>query len=229
MSALKITLPLAAILILCIGSGDADDLVYFDGIGRAVVQRISKYSGSFYTEFTDNTTLTVDREVYLNQIDLTRIYTYSDGQLVKLDDALEATVKIIDRDDGELFSGAVEIPALPYSPTEVKISPAIKLRPNHIYDIQVILPEGNVYGFHGRHEGDTFEVRSQLIPRPVKINFQSGNTSIRDIDDDKLKPSVGMITNFHLSRTSILDAVLPDKNHLLGSVLPNALYRLVNP
>lgn len=230
MNAPKCTVPLSAIFILCIGFCYAENPIYFDFSGTVAIQRITSYgSRGFYTAGTDNTTFTVDRAVFLTQIDFPRLYTFSNGELVRLNDAVEAVVRLINRETGELFSGVVELPARPKGPTAVKILPAAKLEPNHVYDIEVTLPLGNVYGFYGRHEGDTFEARSHLIPRPVTMNFQASNTAIETIDDTKHQPSIGMVLTLHLSRTSVLDALFPDENTLVGSIVPNVLYRLFNP
>ena len=91
---LKGTSAISAIFIVCFGSSYATGPIFFNLIGTAVVPRMeASDTNGFYTELTDNTTFTLDREIFVTQVDLPQLLTIRyDGKFFPLTHELKTVV-----------------------------------------------------------------------------------------------------------------------------------------
>lgn len=197
------TLTFSAILLVCIGFGDAifENKVYWTPSGLVELDRSSLQhtSNGYYAKSTDTTTFTVDYDAYLTQIVLPELlHMNKQGKAVSFDGPIEAAVAIIDPVGSIISQQIVDI--TPHTETKVVIAPEIHLKADSTYQIVVQLPAYHIYAFNGQYSHERFNVQSRLGYGKLKVRFVEFSHGHKIENIFNRSPSVGMVKKIQLNR-----------------------------
>lgn len=197
------------LLLLCI------DLNNFVGVGiaecswldrnrTATIDRtiVDSTSTGYYVLPVDRTALSVNYPVWLQQIDISKIFI-NNGSSV---DNVPVKVKIVEkylsdmRDKDVLFVGYVTLNS--ENETIIKFSPEIALKPKFMYEIRLAVPE-IYYAYDGNLNNKEYRIK-RFAWRSVIMTFYQNNAA-ENPPNSKQEWSVshGMVKRLHLKYPNV--------------------------
>lgn len=192
-----------------------------DSYGKIILDRSTpnRTSPGYYTKANgiDITQFTVDRDIYLTGIELPQIYLLSnEGEKIVIENKLQAKLKIIDlnaddhnertKNGKKGKTGKNSLRFHLNSENILMFSMEMHLKANHSYEIQVTLPEQNIYAFDGVYKDTTFVIDGNYFRNAITIKMLE-SIQLDGVYHHFRKVSVGMVQRLHFKRGSMLKGI----------------------
>lgn len=200
----KFVVMAAAALLVCTGAY----MKYFsETTVLAIVNRSNptELASEYYMPSIDRTTFTVNRKVWLQQIDIPAIFKYRKKE-PKPFSFYFVNVTIFEKANFDSNENQTECIAMldtkvsSSKESHINISPAILLKPDKVYEINVDFPTSDwKFMYKGTHEIGGYIIKKSFF-QSIIVEFHQTNPQIGPPDrtDDKRKLSQGVIQRLYL-------------------------------
>lgn len=186
---------ISAVVVICGGFGEAKRTTILD-----------RFIGNFgyYILPVDRTAFTVDRPVWLMQIDIPKVFGYHPTSKKNIDNVSAKITLIETNKDGEkteekkkIFVGETLLNSK-YE-AEVKMPKEIQLNPGFEYEIQVETPEDTHLMINETFKKGTMTIH-RFFGKSIHVKFSQRNPNVKPPFDEatKRKLSNGLVRRMHL-------------------------------